>query len=241
MGSGRLSRNYLAIGALTATMVAIVLGGSGRFYATWSNGSGQEGPLNRVEQIRRDHLPDTRLTDHNGRAVRFYDDLVRGKVVAISFMYAACNRICELASQNMGRLQDELGERLGSKVSLYSISVDPENDTADDLRIYRDRHGARPGWSFFTAASVAEVTDLRRKLGVYDPDPSLDGNLSNHTGMLVLGNEATGRWTMIPSLVHPIRIRQALERVILPPELWPSGDAVIQEVPRELSTASESR
>ena len=59
--------------------------------------------------------------------------------------------------------------------------------------------------------------------------------------MLVLGNEATGRWTMIPSLVHPIRIRQALERVILPPELWPSGDAVIQEVPRELSTASESR
>ena len=198
-------------------------------------------PTARAAQIRERHLPDILFTDHLGQPRRFYSDLVRGKVVAISFMYAACSKLCELSSQNMARLQDELGERLGRDVQLYSISLDPLNDTPQSLKSYREQHGARPGWTFLTAANPAELTLFRRKLGVYDPDPGVDADLTQHTGMIVLGNERTGRWSKIPALVHPVRIRQAVERILLPPEQWPRGQRLVDEVPREDSGASEGR
>ena len=224
---------------IAAAIIAISMFDNGILPVNKSSTAKQGQIPNRVDQIRERHLPDTRFTDHTGRTQRFYSDLVRGKVVAINFMYAACSKFCELASQNMARLQDELGDRLGRQVELYSISLDPENDTPEALRAYRDKHGAKLGWTFLTAASAAEVAALRRKLGVYEPDPALDEDMTRHTGMVILGNERSGRWTMVPSLAHPIRIRQALERVIAPPEQWPRGEAVINEVPREDSTASE--
>lgn len=195
----------------------------------------------KVARIRERNLPNITLTDHTGRAVRFYDDLVRGRVVAINFMYASCSKTCELSSQNMARLQSELAERLGRDVSMYSISLDPERDTPQALAAYREKQGARPGWTFLAPATQADVADLRRKLGVYEIDAELDADLSSHTGMIVLGNEPIGRWTMIPSLVHPIRIRQALERVIFPPSRWVGGEALIGEVPREDNDVASRR
>ena len=194
----------------------------------------------RAAQIRDRHLPDILLTDHLGQPRRFYSDLVQGKVIAISFMYAACSKLCELSSQNMARLQDELGERFGRDVQLYSISLDPLNDTPESLRAYREQHGGKPGWTFLTVADPTELTLFRRKLGVYDPDPEADADLTQHTGMIVLGNERTARWSKIPALVHPIRIRQAVERILLPPEQWPRGQRLIDEVPRTYSGASEA-
>lgn len=38
----------------------------------------------------RDYFPNVELTTHNGDRVRFYDDLIKGKVVVINFMYATC-------------------------------------------------------------------------------------------------------------------------------------------------------
>ncbi len=38
----------------------------------------------------RNYFPNVELTTHNGDQVRFYDDLIKGKVVVINFMYATC-------------------------------------------------------------------------------------------------------------------------------------------------------
>lgn len=190
-------------------------------------------PPDRVAMIRQAHLPNIVLTDHEGRSVHFYDDLVRGRVVAINFMYASCSKTCELSSQNMSRLQDLLGTRLGRDVYLYSISLDPEHDGPKALNAYREKQGAKAGWTFLAPASAADATLLRRKLGVYELDPVIDADLSSHTGMIVAGNEPHARWTMIPSLVHPVRIAQALERLMLPPDRWPRGEAAVDAVPRE--------
>jgi protein SCO1 len=197
-------------------------------------------PFNRVDYLRAHRLANVGLTDHDGRTVRFYDDLVAGRIVAINFMYAACSKTCALSSQAMGRLQDELAAR-GAPVALYSISLDPERDTPDALSAYRERQGAKPGWTFLRPRSVAEATQLRRSLGVYEPDEAADEELSNHTGMIILGNEPEGRWTMVPSLVHPTRIRQAMDRVILPPDQWDRGKALVDAVPSEISERSVVR
>jgi protein SCO1 len=193
----------------------------------------------RLDRIRN-RLPNIALHDHTGRAVRFHD-LIAGRRVAINFMYASCSKTCEVSSQNLSRLQIALGERLGRDVMMYSISLDPDRDTWQALATYREKQGAMPGWTFLLPESTADVTVLRRALGVFEPDEALDGDLSSHTGMLVLGNETTGRWSMVPSLLHPIRLRQSIERMILPPSQWASGSAVVSEVPREDSDTSLRR
>jgi len=35
-----------------------------------------------------------RLRTHDGRTLRFYDDLLKGKIILINFMYTDCGDIC---------------------------------------------------------------------------------------------------------------------------------------------------
>ena len=192
------------------------------------------GPPDRVALICDQHLPNVELTTQEGRKVRFYDDLVKGKVVAINFMFATCRKACPAATQNLAEVQDALGERMGRDVTLLSISLDPERDTPEVLRGYAQAHGARPGWYFLTGKRD-DIEMLRRKLGAYELDPVIDADRRQHTGLVILGNEPVGRWKAISALVKPVRIRQAIERTILPATQWPTGEAVVKEAPYEES------
>lgn len=182
--------------------------------------------------LRTNRFPDTVLVDHTGRTRRFYTDLLKDRKVVINFMYASCSRVCELSSQVMARLQADFATR-GENVMLYSISVDPERDSPQNLAEYRAQFTAQAeGWTFLTARGLQDVTALRRSLGVYEPDEGQDQDITNHTGLLILGNETTGRWATVPSQVHPVRIRQAVDRMMLPPEQWARGEELITAVPR---------
>jgi len=195
------------------------------------------GPPDRVEQIREEHLPNVLLWTHEGRAVRFYDDLVKGRTVAINFMYADCQRACPVATHNLTLAQQSLGARAG-EVSFLSISLEPERDTPEALREYARMHGAGPGMTFLTGRRE-DIERLRRALGAYDPDPTIDADRSQHAGLVILGNEPAGRWKAISALAKPVRIRQAIERTLLPPSRWPVGEAVVAEAPYELRESVE--
>jgi protein SCO1 len=181
----------------------------------------------RVSQIRDQHLPNVELTTHEGRAVRFYDDLVKGKVVAINFTYTRCQNACPVATRRLVEVQRVLGTRLGREITLLSISLDPAHDTPAVLNAYAQAHRAGPGWYFLTGKRDA-IDLLRRRLGAYELDPAVDADRSQHTGLVILGNEPKGRWKAIAALSKPIRIRQAIERTILPPSQWPTGEAVVR-------------
>jgi len=195
------------------------------------------GPPDRVALIRDEHLPNVELTTHEGRTVRFYDDLVKGKVVAINFMFATCRASCPDAIKHLLEVQQALGDRVGRDVTLLSISLDSERDTPEVLRAFAQAHGVGPGWYFLTGRHD-DVELLRRKLGAYDLDPVVDADRTQHAGILILGNEPRGRWKAISALSKPVRIRQAIERTILPPSRWPTGAAVVNESPYEESEAS---
>ena len=38
-------------------------------------------------------FPNVELQTHEGKTVHFYDDLIKGKLVAINFMYATCKKL----------------------------------------------------------------------------------------------------------------------------------------------------
>lgn len=165
----------------------------------------------RSEQ-RSGRLPNTRLITHEGREVRFYDDLIRGKVVAINLMYAQCSGICPRSTSNLLRVQEMLGERAGRDVFMYSITLQPEQDIPRGLKLYAERHGVGPGWLFLTGAP-RDILDLRYRLGFYDPDPVVDNDKSTHTGMVRIGNDNFDRWTMAPALTEPEQILATINHV----------------------------
>lgn len=135
------------------------------------------------------YFPNIPLTTHHGKPVRFFDDLIKGRVVAINFIYTTCTDACPMETARMIEVQKLLSDRLGKDVFFYSITIDPERDTPERLAAYAASWKVGDGWTFLTGKE-ADITLLRKKLGVYDPDTKKkDHNLS-----LVIGNQKTGRW-----------------------------------------------
>jgi protein SCO1 len=157
-------------------------------------------------------LPDLPLVTQDGKTVRFYSDLVRGKVVFINMMYAQCSVQCPPTTQNLKRAYEALGARAGKDIFMYSISLTPEADSPAALRAYMKQQGVGPNWTFLTGRPE-DVDRIRRGLGFADPDPKLDGDLTRHTGMVRVGNDALDRWTMTPSMVSPGQILECLMAV----------------------------
>jgi len=227
-----------ARGTLLALGLVALAAGCGGEPARPPAAASTAGPPDRRALIRDQHLPNVVLTTHEGKRVRFYDDLVRGKVVAINFMFATCRNACPAATEHLLEVQRALGARAGRDVTFLSISLDAERDTPDVLRGYAQAHGIGPGWLFLTGKHD-DIELLRRKLGAYELDPVLDADKTQHAGIVILGNEPRGHWKAISVLSKPVRIRQAIERTILPPSEWPTGEAVVNEASREVHDAVE--
>jgi protein SCO1/2 len=171
----------------------------------------------RAEQMRR-YFPNVPLQTHEGRAVRFYDDLVKGRKVIINFTYTGCTNTCPRTTANLARVQDLLGDRVGKDIFFISMSIDPENDTPEKLKAYAERFHARPGWTFATG-KIEDIDSIRRRLGLYDsPD------LTQHMGLLTFGNEPEGKWAATPALDTPKNILYYVLRRVDPFKytVWPS-------------------
>ena len=158
---------------------------------------------------RADYFPNTVVYTHEGRKLRFYDDVIKGKVLAINMMYTSCTGICPGNTANLKRVQQELSEHLGKHVFMYSLTLRPDVDTPQALREYVERYEIPKGWTFLTG-KPAEMDAIRRKLGFFNDDPLIDADLNQHTGMLRIGNEKLDRWAMSPALGSPKQIARAL-------------------------------
>jgi protein SCO1/2 len=150
-------------------------------------------------------IPNVPLKTHTGATVRFYDDLVRDKLVVINMMYAACNNTCPPMTYNLVQVQQILGDRVGKDIFMYSITLRPEQDSPEDLAHYAKLNHVRPGWLFLTG-TPANVEQLRYALGYYDPDPVVDKQEGRHVGMVRIGNDPFRRWGMAPALAAPQQI-----------------------------------
>ena len=134
------------------------------------------------------YFPNFTVIAHNGKKFRFYDDLVKNKMVVINFIYTTCTDICGLQSARMALIQDRLADRLGKDLFIYSISLDPKRDTPSALNDYATAFNPRPGWLFLTGEPT-EVHQIRFKLG------ERSRKLSEHQSYAVLGNGRTGEWS----------------------------------------------
>ena len=136
------------------------------------------------------YFPNVPLVTHHGKTVRFYDDLIKDKVVVINFIFTSCKDVCPAETARLRQVQRELGDRVGRDVFIYSISIDPETDTPAVLKRYAQKFKVGAGWLFLTG-KAEDIQLLQEKLGLFIadlPDPE------DHNVNLIVGNEATGRW-----------------------------------------------
>jgi protein SCO1/2 len=153
------------------------------------------------------------LRTHEGKTVRFYDDLLKDKIILVNFMYTECGDICPGMTQNLADVQKLLGNRVGRDIFMYSISLQPEHDTPERLKAYAETFDVGPGWLFLTGARD-DVELLRHRLGFVDSDPVQDADLEQHIGTVRIANVPLHRWMMSPALLNPEAIVRSVMRVI---------------------------
>jgi protein SCO1/2 len=140
-------------GVLMALLAACAL-------QAWGHGSSAKGRL-----PTQGAAPEFTLTGQSGERVALAD--LRGKVLAVTFIYATCKDTCPVLTAKMAVIQRKLGADFGPRVRFVSITVEPEVDTPAVLKAYAKAHGADvAGWSFLTGSS-AEIQDTVKRYGAF--------------------------------------------------------------------------
>ena len=150
-------------------------------------------------------IPDVLLLDQQGRKVRFYSGLVKGKVVAINFIFTTCTTICPPMGATFAKVQKLLGDR-GKDVHLISVTLDPLNDTPERLRAWAAKFDARPGWTLVTGPKP-EVDRLLRALGSYVPQKE------DHAPLVLVGNDSLALWTRADGLRSAAKLVKVIDEV----------------------------
>ncbi|HKD29779.1 MAG TPA: SCO family protein [Xanthobacteraceae bacterium] len=147
------------------------------------------GPLE-AQGVRRgaNYFPNLPVVTQDGKTLRFYDDVIKDKIVLISFAYTNCPDICPLTTARIAQVEDKLGDMVGRDIFFVSMTVDPERDTPERLKEFANAFDAGPGWLFLTG-KPEDIRLINSRLG------DRSRTLSEHRNEIVLGNDATGEWT----------------------------------------------
>jgi protein SCO1/2 len=131
-------------------------------------------------------LTDAKLTDQSGDAVSLAS--LKGKPMLVDFIYTSCPGPCLMETAKFANVALRLGDKLGSKVVLVSITVDPEHDGPKQLHDYAQQQGAdEKGWYFLTGSPA----DIDRALAGFkilrEKEP--DGSVGHIVNMILVNGD----------------------------------------------------
>lgn len=144
-------------------------------------------------------IPDVEVLDQDGNQLRFYSDLVKGKTIAINFIFTNCTTICPPLAATFARVQKQMGDKVGKDVHFISISVDPGTDTPERLKAWGAKFRAGAGWTFVTGTKE-EMDKLLNALG------ASVSRREDHSPALIIGNDLKGVWRRTYGLASPTQI-----------------------------------
>ena len=154
---------------------------------------------NESGSARKMVIPDVEVLDQNGNALHFYSDLIKGKTVAINFIFTNCTTICPPLAATFARVQKDLGDKAGRDVHFISISVDPLTDTPERLKAWGAKFKAGPGWTFVTG-NKEQIDKLLYALG------ASVSRREDHSPTVIVGNDLKGVWTRTYGLARSAQL-----------------------------------
>lgn len=153
------------------------------------------------------YFTDVVLVNQNGEKMRFYSDLLKGKVVIINSFFGTCQGVCLPLNRNLEKVQQALGDHVGKDVNIISISVDPTVDTPASLKEYAKNLHAKPGWYFLTG-DKQNVDFALSRIGQFVE------KREDHLNIFIIGNERTGLWKKAFGLAPDTELFKVVESVL---------------------------
>jgi len=159
------------------------------------------------ESPAQKYFTDVELINQDGKKVRFYSDVLKGKTVVVNAFFTSCTSVCPPMNRNMEKIQEALGDRIGRDVFLVSMTVDPEVDTPARMKEYAQKFHAGPGWIFLTGKKE-NLDWALYKLGQYVEQKD------DHKTIFIIGNEPTGLWKKAFGMANVAELVQVVESVV---------------------------
>ena len=133
--------------------------------------------------------PAVTLVDQDGDRIDFRALTLSDKPVFVDFIYATCTTICPVLSAGYTSIQRKLGDDL-DRVTLVSITIDPENDGPEELTAYLERYRAKSGWEFLTGTR-ADIDTVMRAFDAFIPDKM------SHRPLIFIRTPSDGSWVRL--------------------------------------------
>jgi protein SCO1 len=105
------------------------------------------------------------LIDQEGKTF-ITENRLRGKIVAINFIYTTCSDVCPLFTVEFSQLQRALKSQPRQNFFLASVTTDPEIDAPKVLKAYAQRFQADlENWAFLTG-DESQMKEVWKAFGV---------------------------------------------------------------------------
>jgi protein SCO1 len=143
----------------------------------------------------RVYFTDADLTTQDGKKVRFYSDMLKGRTVVLNVTYTNCTEACPLITRQMLQVREELGKAFGTQVFFVTITSDPARDTPQALKAFAQKQSADvAGWSFLTGRKN-DIDLILKRLGAFSE------NAEEHATVLyIMDVDAKRMRRMLPNL-----------------------------------------
>jgi len=155
---------------------------------------------------------DGEVLDSEGKVIRLHD-LMREKVVLLSFIYSTCSDVngCPLATAVFHKIKNRLQKQpeLAGKLRLLTLSFNPEHDTPEVMKRYgQGLSGKNVDWHFLTTRSERQLqpilTHYRQNIQkVYDAQGRNTGTFSHILRVFLIDKNKRIRNIYNVSFLHP--------------------------------------
>ncbi len=127
--------------------------------------------------------PKFELTNQNNNKIS--NSNYKGKVYVLEFFFSTCPSICPKMNKNMILIQNQF---FGNpNFGIVSITIDPEHDTAEVLKVHAEQLGVKSSnWNFLTG-DKKYIYDLANKgFNMYAGENSKVNGGFEHSGLFAL-------------------------------------------------------
>lgn len=146
-------------------------------------------------------VPDVEVVTHEGKTVRFYSDLVKGRNVAVNFIFTNCSTICPASGAMFATLQKQSRD-----LHFISISIDPAYDTPKRLTAWSKKFRSDAGWTLITGKQ-ANIDAILKALG------GPEGRSQDHNPLTIIGSDTTRTWRRLYGFPGSEKIAETVNEV----------------------------
>jgi protein SCO1/2 len=156
----------------------------------------------RVSTLALGDVPAVPVVSMNGQALRLDRALDVDAPLLLNFVFTTCSTTCSMQTAVLADLQRQcVAER--QAVRLVSVTIDPDNDTPEQLQRFSKSFQIQPGWQFLTGR-FDDLLRVQRHFDVYR------GSKVAHPPVVLLRKSARATWVRVEGVASAADLMLAL-------------------------------